>query len=121
MPIAMPETRHAVCAIEKRSKPFIQTDHYLTSKLPDKDSILGKFTPDRNVLKTSNPELSFRMDKREDGFFQTAVQGIAPYITERTERFGLVVGSGRKDKHTCSGKAINCFNYPFPTGLNLGG
>src|SRR5579864_172779 len=55
---------------------FHRTAHYLTSRLPDKDSILGDFSPDANILKTSNPDLLFRMEVKNDGFFQTAVQGI---------------------------------------------
>ena len=70
-----------------------RTAHHLTSRLPDQDSILGKFTPDANVLKTSNPELFFRMDANQHGFFQTAVEGIPPYITSHRERFDLVIGS----------------------------
>jgi Cytochrome c554 and c-prime len=75
---------------------FHRTAHYLTSRLPDRDSILGKFSPDANFLKTSNPDLFFRMDAKDGIFFQTAVQGAAPYATSRTERFDLVVGSGGK-------------------------
>src|SRR5215469_15850047 len=52
------------------------TAHHLTSRLADEHSILGKFTPDANILKTSNPELFFRMDATPHGFFQTAVEGI---------------------------------------------
>ena len=55
---------------------FHQTAHYITSRLPAKSSILGKFGPDSNILTTSNPELSFRMEEKLDGFFQTALQGI---------------------------------------------
>jgi Cytochrome c554 and c-prime len=75
---------------------FHQTAHYLTSRLPDRNSILGNFNGDANVLKTSNPDLFFRMEQKDNGFFQTAIQGIPPYTTSRTERFGLVVGSGGK-------------------------
>jgi hypothetical protein len=104
----------------EKVETFHQTDHYLTSKLPGDDSILGKFTLDRNVLKTSNPELSFRMDKREDVFSQTAVQGIAPYITERAERFGLVVGSGRKGQTYLFWKGDQLFQLPVSYWTELG-
>ena len=47
-------------------------------------------------LKTSNPELFYRMDANPGGQFQTAVMGIPPDTTSRTERFDLVIGSGGK-------------------------
>src|SRR5271167_4756091 len=60
---------------------YHRTAHYLTSQLPAKDSILGNFSPDENILKTSNPDLFFRMEAKDNGFFQTAVQGVQPYVT----------------------------------------
>jgi hypothetical protein len=81
---------------QDRVESFHRTAHYLTSRLPEKDSILGSFSPDANILKTSNPDLFFRIEEKDGGFFQTAVQGVPPYVTSRTERFGLVVGSGGK-------------------------
>jgi len=63
----------------KKVETFHQTAHYFTSRLPSKDSILGNFTPGANVLKTSNPDLFFRMEQKGDYFFQTAVEGGAPY------------------------------------------
>jgi hypothetical protein len=80
----------------EKVEAFHHTAHYLTSRLPDQDSILGKFTPGANVLKTSNPDLFFRMEEKGNGFFQTAVEGVSPYTAERTERFDLVIGSGGK-------------------------
>src|SRR5579864_5766791 len=72
---------------QDKVESYHRTAHYLTSRLPDQDSILGNFSPDANILKTSNPDLSFRMEAKNDGFFQTAVQGMPPYTTSRTERF----------------------------------
>src|SRR3984885_11586563 len=71
---------------------FHQTAHYLTSALPNQQSILGQFPPGDNILKTSNPNLSFRMDAKDNTFTQTAV---AP-ASERTEKFAFVIGSGEK-------------------------
>jgi len=81
---------------QDKVESFHRTAHYLSSRLPDKNSILGSFSPDADILKTSNPDLFFRMEAKDDDFFQTAVQGVSPYTTSRTERFGLVVGSGGK-------------------------
>ena len=104
----------------EKVETFHQTAHYLTSRLPDKDSILGKFTPDANAPKTSNPQLSFRMDQKENGFFQTAVQGIPPYTTERTERFGLVIGSGGKGQTYLFWKGDQLFQLPVSYWAELG-
>jgi len=112
----------AACGSCHREKfdTFHQTAHYLTSRLPEKHSILGKFTPDVNTPKTSNPELSFRMDEKKDGFFQTAVQGMPPYITERTERFGFVIGSGGKGQTYLFWKDDRLFQLPVSYWTELG-
>src|SRR5271170_1793101 len=47
---------------QDKVEAFHRTAHYLTSRLPDRDSILGNFSPDANILKTSNPDLFFRME-----------------------------------------------------------
>jgi Cytochrome c554 and c-prime len=99
---------------------FHQTAHYRTSRLPDKDSILGSFSSNENILKTSNPDLFFRMEARDDGFFQTAVQGMAPYITSRTERFGLVVGSGGKGQTFLFWKGDLLFQLPVSYWKQVG-
>ena len=79
---------------------FHQTAHYLTSRMPDEETIQGSFTAGNNVLKTANPNLFFRMDERNADakpiFFQTAVAGSAPHVRERSEQFAFVVGSGGK-------------------------
>jgi Cytochrome c554 and c-prime len=110
------------CASCHRDKvdSFHQTAHYLTSRLPGKDSILGKFVPDANVFKTSNPDLFFRMEQKGDDFFQTAVQGISPYATERTERFGFVIGSGGKGQTYLYWKGDQLFQLPISYWTELG-
>ncbi|MGA8443387.1 MAG: multiheme c-type cytochrome [Candidatus Sulfotelmatobacter sp.] len=104
----------------EKSSSFQQTAHYLTSRLPDNNSILGNFTPGANALVTSNPDLSFRMDAKETGFFETAVQGISPYVTERTERFGLVIGSGGKGQTYLFWKGDLLFQLPISYWKELG-
>src|SRR5208282_5872425 len=112
----------AVCQSCHQAKveTFHRTSHYLTSRLPEKDSILGKFTPDANIMKTSNPELFFRMEEKDDGFFQTAVQGTAPFIESRTERFAFVVGSGGKGQTYLFWKGDDLFQLPVSYWTELG-
>jgi hypothetical protein len=109
----------AACHRE-RVESFHQTAHYLTSRLPDRNSILGSFMPGTNAFTTSNPDLSFRMDEKGTEFFQTAVQGIAPYTTEHTERFSLVVGSGGKGQTYLFWKGDQLFQLPVSYWTELG-
>jgi hypothetical protein len=104
----------------QRVESFHHTAHYLTSRLPDQDSILGKFTPDANVLKTSNPDLFFLMEAKGDGFLQTAVEGVPPYAEKRTERFGLVIGSGGKGQTYLFWKDDRLFQLPVSYWNRLG-
>jgi hypothetical protein len=112
----------AVCQTchQDKVETFHRTSHYLTSRLPEKDSILGKFTPDANVMKTSNPELFFRMEEKDNGFFQTAVEGADPFIESRTERFAFVVGSGGKGQTYLFWKGDDLFQLPVSYWTELG-
>jgi cytochrome c554/c'-like protein len=105
---------------QEKVQSFHRTAHYLTSRLPSKDSILGTFAPGANAPATSNPELSYRMDEKKDGFFQTAVFGIPPYTTERTERFDLVIGSGGKGQTYLFWKGDQLFQLPISYWNELG-
>jgi hypothetical protein len=94
--------------------------HYLTSRLPSSGSILGQFSSDANVLKTSNPDLFFRMDAKGGDFFQTAVEGIAPYTTSHAEKVGLVVGSGGKGQTYLYWKGDALFQLPVSYWREIG-
>ena len=54
---------------------YLTTAHHLTSQDATKKSILGKFD---DILKTSAPELFYRLEARNNGFFQTGVLGTPP-------------------------------------------
>lgn len=64
----------------------------MTSTLPTRASIQGRFDPGENVLRTANPHLYFRMDSTATGFYETAVQGRAPDTSTRRERIDVVTG-----------------------------
>jgi len=91
---AMGDTTCLSCHQEKTG--FERTAHRLTSRLPTRDAIAGSFRHGENLLRTSNPELYFRMDSTETGFYQTAVLGRAPDTSTHSERIDFVTGSGRK-------------------------
>ena len=99
---------------------FHRTSHYLTSRLPEKESILGSFTPGANVMKTSNPELFFRMEQKGNDFFQTAMEGAEPFITSRSERFAFVIGSGGKGQTYLFWKGDDLFQLPVSYWSELG-
>lgn len=82
------------CHQDKKS--FLGTAHHLTSALATGSTIAGSFHEGQNVLKTSNPYVYFRMDSTEDGFVQTAVEGMPPDTQSVSRQFDLVIGSGRK-------------------------
>ncbi len=112
----------AACKSCHREKveTFHRTSHYLTSRLPEKDSILGSFAAGANVMKTSNPELFFRMEQKGNDFFQTAVEGADPFMTTRTERFAFVIGSGGKGQTYLFWKGDDLFQLPVSYWSELG-
>jgi hypothetical protein len=77
----------------KEYTDYLRTAHHFTSRAASKDSILGKFD---DTLKTSEPELFYRLEARESGFFQTGVLGTPPDAVSISQRFDIVIGSGRK-------------------------
>ncbi len=82
---------------QAKSDAYHQTAHARTSSLPSLESIHGKFNQGSNIFRTGNPDLFFVMESKENGFFQTGVLQTSPTTNvSRTERFDLVVGSGRK-------------------------
>jgi hypothetical protein len=104
----------------EKVEAYFHTAHHLTSQMADQHSILGKFTDGENILKTSNPELFYRMDRNEKGSFQTAVMGIPPDTTSRTERFDLVIGSGGKGQTYLYWKGEELFQLPVTYWTELG-
>jgi len=74
------------------SQSYQQTAHFLTSSTANSTSILGSFAEGRNILQTSVPEVSFRMERKGDAFYQTAFD----HGRTHSERFDLVLGSGRR-------------------------
>lgn len=83
-------------ACHERYRSYLGTAHHSTSQPATATSIAGSFAPGKNVLKTSHPELQYRMEAKSDGLFQTGVLGTPPDTIEISQRFDLVIGSGRK-------------------------
>ena len=81
---------------QAKGETYHRTAHFHTSSLPSKASIHGKFTPGANVLQTTNPKLSYKMEVGEEGFFQKAQYELPTGVREYAKRIDVVVGSGRK-------------------------
>lgn len=91
---------------------FQETAHHRTSMPVSSSSIDGSFGEDDAVLRTSNPSLHFRLEARPDGFYQTAVHGAAPDTSEVSERFDLVIGSGRRGQSYLYWRADRLYQLP---------
>jgi Cytochrome c554 and c-prime len=99
---------------------YLRTNHHLTSQLPSKESIAGKFTAGENILKTRDPDLHFRMDAKASGFYETAVFWQPPNQKTRTERIDFVTGSGEKGQTYLYWQGNQLFQLPvsYWTALN---
>jgi len=91
------------------SHSYPQTAHFLTSARADAASIRGSFIEGRNVLQTANPGVSFRMERKGDGFYQTA----SDHGRTHTERFDLVMGSGRRGQSYLYWKSGLLYQLPI--------
>jgi Cytochrome c554 and c-prime len=105
---------------QDKAESYWQTAHHRTSQQAGKETIAGPFTPGANILKTSNPGLFFRMDAKEGGFYQTAVLGVEPVTTSRSEKFDVVVGSGRKGQTYLYWKGDQLFQLPVSYWVEIG-
>jgi Cytochrome c554 and c-prime len=99
---------------------YLRAAHHLTSSLPTQQSIKGSFGPGQNILKTTNPDLSFRLDATATGFTETAVIGAPPNAITHTEKIDFVIGSGRKGQTYLYWKQDRLFELPvsYWTELN---
>ena len=95
---------------------FAHTAHHLTSQDATSSTILGSFTHPANTLLIADapgePRLSFTMEARADGFFQTAVAENGQDRFTRTERFGLVIGSGTRGQTYLYWRNNSLFELP---------
>jgi len=90
-----PEPGSAACTgcHAKIVDTFVGTAHFNTSAPADSQSIKGHFTAGHNVLRTARKDVYFTMETSGGIFTQTAFD--ASIGQSRTERFDLVIGSGR--------------------------
>ena len=101
---------------------FHQTAHHLTSRPPNQPAIAGDFSAGLNRLDTTNQNLHFEMQAATNGFFQTSLLRSTPtQIDRRSERFDLVVGSGRKGQSYLFWQGDRLYQLPVSYWTELGG
>src|SRR5439155_12631420 len=76
------------------------------------DAIKGSFASQDAAMPTGNPAISFRLEARTDGFYQSALWRDAPEKTH-TERFDIVTGSGRRGQTYLYWKGDALFQLPI--------
>jgi len=94
------------------AETYLRTNHHLTSQLPSKESIAGRFTAGENVLKTRDPDLQFRMKAKASGFYETAVLWQPPNQKKRSERIDFVTGSREKGQTYLYWRGNQLFQLP---------
>ena len=99
---------------------FERTSHHLTSRTASRDSILGKFTTGAAIVRTANPTLHYEMTANAGGYFVTAVTGIAPDTSIRTEKFAIVIGSGKRGQSYLYWKDDELFELPVSYWRDVG-
>jgi hypothetical protein len=84
-----------------QSLTFDRTAHHLTSQLPKSGAVLGSFLEGSNQLRIPSPEtadgppiVTYKMERRPAGYYVSATGGSAGHTVTRSERIGVVIGSG---------------------------
>ena len=104
----------------EKQRTFLSTAHHLTSQEASAASIAGSFAPGKNVLKTLDSDLHYQMETKPDGFFQTGILGTPPDTISVSQRFDLVIGSGRKGQTYLYWKNDQLFQLPVSYWTEVG-
>lgn len=98
---------------------YVHTMHHLTSQMPDEKSILGSFAVGKNILKIADPApiiddpgISYRMEKRSDGYYVNALTGFTGKMKSHAERIDVVIGSGHRGQTYLYWKGDALFELP---------
>lgn len=113
-----------VCLVchKQTTETYWDTAHYLTSGLPNRKLIAGKFDPGENELKTSNKYLHYQMTESREGYFESAVEDVSPTKElTHTERIDIIIGSARKGQTYLYWKGDQLFELPVTYWTELNG
>jgi hypothetical protein len=110
-----------ICAKCHREKvrTFAETRHRLTSQPASRASIAGQFESGKSTLQTLNPQLIFKMERRDGRFYQAAILNKPGRRTERREQIDIVIGSGRKGQSYLYWKLDQLFELPVSYWTSL--
>ncbi len=102
-----------------QAESYLHTAHHLTSQLPSAQSIHGMFYAGTNTLTivdpandVGEPGLMFRMEARDNRFFETALTGFPPNFQSRTESIDIVTGSGKRGQTYLYWQGDRLFELP---------
>ena len=104
----------------EKQRTVLNTAHHLTSREASAASTAGSFAPSKNILKTLDSDLHYQMEARPDGFFQTGILGTPPDTISVSQRFDLVIGSGRKGQTYLYWKNDQLFQLPVSYWTEVG-
>jgi len=91
-PLLLPAGETCVACHGEIVESYSHTAHFQASRPASAESIRGDFADGRNILRTRVEGTWFRMERRGDAFYQTGHEN----SRTRSERFDLVIGSGRR-------------------------
>jgi hypothetical protein len=98
---------------QEQAKPYLQTAHHFATSWPSAGTMKGSFSPDTNIMRTSNPYLHFKMTAGPNGYFQSAIEEPGPGKSiSRTERIDIVAGLPRKGQSYLFWKGDLLFQLP---------
>ena len=106
----------AACAAchEKEANAYLTSPHRGDSAPATAHTILGNFTPGKNVVRTDNPNLIFAMIADDGRYFQSAVNlGDPGDVKGRAEPIDIVIGSGRRGQTYLYWKGDALFELPI--------
>ena len=98
---------------EDKFETFTKTSHHLTSAPATKASITADFGNGSILFKSGNPALRWRLESRNDGFYQTAIVSSNGKEYEHTEQIDLVTGSGKLGQTYLYRKGSQLFQLPI--------
>lgn len=117
--VSMPATPRARDATRQQELSYSSTAHHLASQMAEKSTVLGSFSSGSNILpiatparSSGDPRLSFAMEAKPDGLYQTAVAELGEKRLTRTERFDIVFGSGVRGQSYLYWKDNQLFELP---------
>jgi hypothetical protein len=104
---------------QREFEGYLTTRHHLDSALPSAETIHGHFASGRNTMASLDPGVSFRMEAKDGGFFETSLVGEPKHEKIRTEKMDIVIGSGQKGQTYLYWRGDELFEMPVSYWTSL--